>query len=494
MGMPRKWVSVTRAFRALALVAAGVLGLPTVALAGHFSLRPISASGTHSIVGTNEIRLFGGDQTVLVEIFLSDWSPHVLRSWQARLDSATYSNGIGANLSPAVLACPNSAFCAGAYEFGSICSSSNCTAGFINHTRPDWVLSESEGCGIGVVKGVGLASFNYIYFASADPGCLSEDDGSVPKYGGGLVLYIPPDAAGTYEIGFNEDPNQSFMATKYGQMLSSTFTRLRIVTMCGSAADCDDGNACTTDVCGQDGHCLNLPALEGTHCGISNATECDAQDTCNGLGACVDRVKPAATVCLVSSDECYEDAVCDGISAECPSNEMCPDGTPCADDVDLCTEGQCLAGECNITIADRCCPISGICFDDNPCTDDWSCGPDGQCDFPPLPDATACDDGSSCTNFDRCEDGICLGIDDCSCGPKDICGDGCCASPGENAPTCPADCSDLEDLAEFLNCYSGEEPIGLDCQSFDLDQDGTVSGIDYVVFLRRNFGESPQGN
>ncbi len=423
------------------ICALGLFG--SASLGGEFSLRPISASGTHSIVGTDEIRLTGGNQTVRIELFLSDWGPNTLKAWQARLDSSTYSNGIGADLMAAQLACPNAAFCAMNYEFGSRCVSSNCTAGFINSQRSDWVFLETEGCGIGVTKDVNTVNVNYLYFAVTDC-ALDTTDGTVPNYGGGLVLYVPPGAAGTYEIGFIQDPEVSFMADNNNQPYETALTGVRIVILCESAADCNDNNACTTDVCGPGNVCSNTPnynqaqfccnpadgALtplsdgnqctadicnpatgavthpnlpEFTACGSQANTQCDNPDSCNGMGTCLPRFEPPTTAC---GD---------------PTNTTC-------NPADLCNG----AGACVVNIASAGTPCGDPMV--TPCNNADTCNGLGACLSNLVPNGTPCDDGLFCTISTTCSSGVCAGG-----GPRNC----------SDLLTCTADiCNEDDDVCE----------------------------------------------
>src|SRR5439155_1532557 len=72
-------------------------------------------------------------------------------------------------------------------------------------------------------------------------------------------------------------------------------------------------------------------ATAGTACGSSDATYCNAPDTCDGTGACVDRLKPASTLCRAAgaSAACDPAEYCTGSSPACPMNAVAQAGTPC---------------------------------------------------------------------------------------------------------------------------------------------------------------------
>ncbi len=162
---------------------------------------------------------------------------------------------------------------------------------------------------------------------------------------------------------------------------------------CTTAADCDDGNACTTDSCDA-GACTYATIADCVPC--TTAADCDDRNPC-------------------TTDTCSANGVCEHVA-----QEGC---IPCA------------------TAAD--------CDDRNPCTTD-ACGAAGSCQISAIPGcqrcdtAADCDDGNPCTT-DGCTGGVCGHTDVPGCGPEqcsdgiDNDGDGLvdCADPDcANAPEC----------------------------------------------------------
>jgi len=114
----------------------------------------------------------------------------------------------------------------------------------------------------------------------------------------------------------------------------------------------DDGNACTTDTCSQDGQaCLHPAKLNGTACGSQANSSCDNPDSCqagtcapnpkpinqacpddgqvctldicNGSGSCIHPAAPAHTVCRAgscSAGQAVQEATCGG-AASCPAQQ-----------------------------------------------------------------------------------------------------------------------------------------------------------------------------
>jgi hypothetical protein len=108
----------------------------------------------------------------------------------------------------------------------------------------------------------------------------------------------------------------------------------------------------------------------GISCGDPTDTSCDAADSCNGGGSCLDNFAAASVECRTDAGECDLAELCDGLGV-CPADAFEAAGTACSDD-NLCTEpdscdagGNCQAGstlECdddNICTADACDELTG---------------------------------------------------------------------------------------------------------------------------------------
>lgn len=165
------------------------------------ALIPVSASGPHAIVG-NEILLDGSGQRVFLEIQLSGWdrdrdgAPE-LYEYSVTIDSSGYASGLSGELEPAQESCASDAECEAAFGEGATCSQPstsgvNCTAGFIDTNRPDFVFPNGFGY-------VDLGTPDYRYGASSS----CQTDPGIVQYGGTLVVDVPLGAQGTFTIGFD---------------------------------------------------------------------------------------------------------------------------------------------------------------------------------------------------------------------------------------------------------------------------------------------------
>ncbi len=159
----------------------------------------------------------------------------------------------------------------------------------------------------------------------------------------------------------------------------------------GTASDCSDGNACTSDSCNESvKQCFYTPVGDGTLC--SDGDACNGEETCLD-GACLLGTGPECD----DNNPCTEDG-CDIAAGEC-THEAIKEGTSCSDEDacngnEVCTGGTCLSGA----------PI--VCDDANGCTVD-SCDKDLGCLNEPVIDGAGClDDGNPCT-ADSCESGQC---------------------------------------------------------------------------------------
>lgn len=174
---------------------------------------------------------------------------------------------------------------------------------------------------------------------------------------------------------------------------------------CETAEQCDDGLACTTDLCPEDiGHCV----------WEVNAGSCLSGRECFATGD-----RPASQPCLVCNPDIDPLAL-----VPVGDGTACDDGNICTVDT-TCSEGVCVGSEL-------------ACEDGNPCTDN-ACEPGLGCIFPPALDGTTCDDGTACTSDDACFDGTCVGapitcFDSNPC-TDDVCDDALgCQFPNNTAP------------------------------------------------------------
>ena len=220
---------------------------------------------------------------------------------------------------------------------------------------------------------------------------------------------------------------------------------------------CDDGNVCTSGLCGSDGTCAQMP-LSGGKCDDGNPcteediclsgqckgkkAKCDDGNDCTtdgcGKNGCThdNSVDP----CTADNSPCTADLCSDGA---CTHADMA-EGTTCTDDGNGCTLDGCIGGTCMHTDD----PLSPPCGDDgNPCTLDV-CQKSGCAHVAIAGDITCTGDGNVCTD-DVCKDGACAhpasvtattcDTDGLPC-TDDVCSAGACTHPASTSGTsCPDD-------------------------------------------------------
>ncbi len=176
-----------------------------------------SATATYRVRG-NEALLQQGGEPVWLEIRVSDFDPKqtevLLRAWQAGVDAAAgYASGLQGTLAPHFADCTGGDICAEQMGPGSVCPfpPTNCPAGHIDKGRADYIFF-----GQLQLNAVDVSTLNYRY-ASMLMGAPVVSPGT-DSYLGTLVLYVPDDAKGTFEIGFLAPPDSALL-DGYGQFI-----------------------------------------------------------------------------------------------------------------------------------------------------------------------------------------------------------------------------------------------------------------------------------
>ena len=447
----------------------------TITLATEFAWVPVGATGSHTING-NEIILDSDDQVVTLEIRLSKFDEDLdgdpqLSAYQASLDARSYDNGAGPPLTPLE---------EGPCVIDSDCFPGDCgnvTPGICDEPQPQvgafgilFVCFDSianppqvrcerqSDCPIarvpnpefpfeGAFQFAVATSVANIEFLAVTQGACTDDNGTY-FHGGILKLVVPPGAIGTYTIRFLDDPEKTGMRDCNALGIDPNDTDLvdaKISIRCAANTDCDDTNACTTDVCSPTGACTNVPNFNasqfccatttgdltqlsdlndctfdncnpdgsvshpnlgaGTSCGNPANTQCDKPDSCDGAGLCLDNLEPNGAACGNQTDtECNGADTCNG-------------------------SGTCLN---NILLAGAACGSDT----NTDCTNPDTCDALGNCLTNDQVNGAICDDSLFCTDGEQCADGLCTGgiQADCSDGlscTADLCDEqaGQCATP-----------------------------------------------------------------
>jgi|GEM_PF-1080972 len=241
-----------------------------------------------------------------------------------------------------------------------------------------------------------------------------------------------------------------------------TTSREVVVSVCGQP--CDDGDACTDDLCpggacehawnqapcDDDGNsCTRDTCLEGAcHAELPDGSACDDDanpctvDTC-AAGACVHAAVADGAACPDDGSPCSAD-VCQAGACVHP---QAADGEPCTSDHDDCTSDVCVDGWCLHEPLPEGAPCA---FDAGDC---WTatCAA-GVCSWAPGPDGAPCSDHLGCTLEDVCAAGECRGSPPPDCQDEAPCSVNTCADGPGFVPVPPA----------FVDVAGTGDDLGLD--------------------------------
>jgi cysteine-rich repeat protein len=218
-----------------------------------------------------------------------------------------------------------------------------------------------------------------------------------------------------------------------------------VCTPAANTTACDDGNACTDDLCDGAGTCV----------GTNNAAPCNDGLFCNGTDLC------GGGACTVNSgDPCGAGAECADTCNEAQDSCNTPAGTTCTDEGNPCTDNACNGqGACTATNNTAPCDDADACTTQDRCSGGTCGGTQMQCD-----------DGQFCNGGETCQGGTCIpgtprpNGDPCTdmlfCNGTDTCQGGVCQHAGDPCPgTACNTCQEAGDT-----CF---DPTGTTCDDGD---------------------------
>lgn len=224
-------------------------------------------------------------------------------------------------------------------------------------------------------------------------------------------------------------------------------------SLTGSAVShCNDGKLDTGELCD--------PGIAGTACCtatcsfVDNGTSCDDGNKCTNADSCQTGVCGGSAVVCPTPDQCHTAGSCDTSTGVC-SNPAKADGATCNDgskctQTDTCVSGACQGANPVVCAALDQCHTAGTC---NTGT--------GLCSNPAKANGVSCDDGSKCTQTDTCQSGSCSGKNPVVCAALDQChavgscdsATGVCSNPNK---TEGASCNDGSLCTQTDKCVAGE--------------------------------------
>ena len=231
---------------------------------------------------------------------------------------------------------------------------------------------------------------------------------------------------------------------------------------CSGPEDCDDGNACTKDLC-EGSECKREEACAGgLRCCNGECAECCGDSDCNdGVACTAERCFAGKCVIVPDHELCSDDEYCLPQSG-CRKRESCSAQAAC-DDANLCTSDACEGGLCRHDFCSSgqvCCAGAGCreccndshCSDSDPCTVD-ACGSDGRCSHAPKCGAGQKCCGGTCASC--CTSAECADTVGCT---DDGCLNGVCAHQ-PNPLRCPPNqtCSPVSGCVPTVQCTNNAD-------------------------------------
>lgn len=319
---------------------------------------PASNYPTGTAIMNETIYLGSVPARVWLEVRATGWAPEQLCAAQVKVDAADqdldgggYSGqtatcggvpvaGAG-DIFPAIIPCNTTIDCRSSTSGRtSSCSSGEpttcmerpayfppggkvCNIAFQDTCNPNWM-----GTGVNNIPAVdNTVIFPRFYVAINDEGGFID---SGPSYMGTLVLDVPSNAKGHYNIDINNDETLLFNgnpAPNNQIPIAELRPAVIAVDTCVSHMDCDDGDICTVDSC-QGGCCEHGPIA-----GWNPATEC-----CNPANAGQAPIPP--------STSCKIGGCTMGGSSGSPTYIFVEDGTACEVGDPCYSDGLCFNGQC----------------------------------------------------------------------------------------------------------------------------------------------------
>ena len=315
----------------------------------------------------------------------------------------------------------------------NVCTTDSCdpTSG-CQHVNNATACSDGNGCTVGDACSGGKCSPGAnTCQCTVTPDCLALEDGNVcngtlmcdtktlpykcvvdPAT---IVTCTPP--VGTCAVGTCAPTTGtcSYVPQNNGQSCNADNNACTVGDACsggkciaGSVANCDDGNACTSDSCSSATGCAHAPlavaCTDGNPCTLGDIC---SQGVCTpgSLKDCNDGNACTIDSCNVATSACVNKA----------SSATCDDGNACTAN-DTCAAGQCSGSAINPATAcsdsnactqDGCDTVKGCthtlnCDDGNDCTVDSCASPSSGCQHPAAPLGQACGSGGICDGKGKC--------------------------------------------------------------------------------------------
>ena len=322
----------------------------------------VAAGAAYVGIKPDYIGLDGSPVLLRFWINLGGWE-NTLDTYQISVDQSSFCNGVGACMTKPVLACTDAGDCVAAYGPGSKCSGGVCDFAYQDASRGDFAVNGISAC----------SQVNTACGSTKLPGLSGEpDDGS--KFYAGDVVLDGVGLVGDYQIDILQTAATFFVTFEKGEIAIKTFNSA-VVTV-------PDGKCCILS----DGTCQT--PLTRAACDAVGGVHFPGNYDCSVCIECTTPGDPAPVECndgdACTEDLCGFDQLCDNppIAGWDPSADCCDPvtaGQGPIDDGDDCTDDSCsLGGSSGVPVHDPSAAGSP-CDDGNACTFDDICDGAGGC-------------------------------------------------------------------------------------------------------------------
>jgi len=233
---------------------------------------------------------------------------------------------------------------------------------------------------------------------------------------------------------------------------------------CLSAADCDDGNACTTDIC-QGGSCLHLPIVGCSNAGCTSAAQCNDNNACTidtcVAGACSHTAIPNCNPCVpttCAAQGVSSGTISDGCGGMLNCNPPCVPTTCAAQDISSGTISDGCGGVLNCN--PPCVPTTCAAQDISSGTISDGCGGVLNCNPPCVPTTCAAQEVTCGVISDGCG-----GVLNCNSGGGLSCNTGLLGVCAAGTTAC---------INGVMVCVQTHQPSAEICDGLDNNCNGQI--------------------
>lgn len=192
-------------------VALGIFAAAVQALPIEFTMQVVEVNGS-SITPTTNLNVSPGDR-LTIDLFLENWSPEVLRTYQFGIDTLSFENGVGQPLELARIDCNDNGDCLSnvcmADGADMICSCQSSI--FVDTGRPSWIMAPvSQALSTAACNTAATIANDVVFVGGLGVTQGVTDPMFGPRYAGTMIIDVPTGGCDEYVIAIKNNPNFTF--------------------------------------------------------------------------------------------------------------------------------------------------------------------------------------------------------------------------------------------------------------------------------------------